>query len=432
MTQKEALKILESGHNVLLTGPAGSGKTYLLEKFIRLLKKQGIGVAVTASTGIAATHIGGRTIHSWAGIGIKDSLTHKQLQSIAKKPYMKKQLEGMEVLVIDEISMLHSYHLDMVDMVCREIKRNELPFGGLQVVMSGDFFQLPPVSSEAGEADFVYKSRVWQEMDVQICYLEEQHRHSGGEIARLLEEMRGQKLSAQSRTSLLSRLAARPEKVRPVRLYTHNEDVDRINAIELSKIDGEEHVYNMTGFGDKTLVESLKKNCLAPEKLILKLGARVMFVKNKYEEDKTVYVNGSTGEVVGFSDEHLPAVRLDGGETVIVSPDAWTVDDEESILARIDQIPLRLAWAITVHKSQGMTLDSAEIDLSRCFGYGMGYVALSRLRNLSGLYLLGINEFAYRLDPQVHEFDQVLLALSHKASEGIKIKKRFKQASFLR
>ena len=173
MKQKEAWKILLAGHNVLLTGPAGSGKTFLLNKYIDHLKKEGIGVAVTASTGIAATHIGGRTIHSWAGIGIKDRLTARDLQSLAKKSYLKKQFEKVEVLLIDEISMLHAHRLDMVDAVCRTLKKNNLPFGALQVVMSGDFFQLPPISPGNEEAEFVYKAKVWPEMDVRVCYLEE-------------------------------------------------------------------------------------------------------------------------------------------------------------------------------------------------------------------------------------------------------------------
>lgn len=432
MKQKEAIAILEAGHNVLLTGPAGSGKTFLLNQFIAYLKKKGIGVAVTASTGIAATHIGGRTIHSWAGIGIKDHLSSREIQTLSKRSYMKKQFEKTEVLIIDEISMLHAHRLDMVDAVCRAMKKNALPFGGIQVVMSGDFFQLPPITPGSDEADFVYKANVWPEMDVRICYLEEQHRQNDEKMIQILKSMREDAVSDDILGMLNERLKEKPKfGLKPVRLFTHNIDVDSINNAELEKIQAEEYVYRMTGDGEKKLMESLKKNCLAPDTLILKEGAKVMFVKNKFKDEKVIYVNGTTGEVIGFTEEKLPLVRLLNGEVVTVAPDSWTIDDEDRILARINQIPLRLAWAITVHKSQGMTLDAAEIDLSRSFGYGMGYVALSRLRSLSGLYLLGINENAYRLDPAVAAYNRELILQSEQARVDIKPKNKRQQGTLL-
>jgi len=416
MKQKEALQILELGHNVLLTGPAGSGKTFLLNQYISFLKKKGIGVAVTASTGIAATHIGGRTIHSWAGIGIKDELTSRNLQTLKKRSYLKKQFEKTRVLIIDEISMLHAHRLDMVDRVCQAFKGNNLPFGGIQVILSGDFFQLPPISSGSGEAEFVYKSDVWQEMDVRVCYLDEQHRQNDKKMTHILQSLRRNEITSEIDALLRERMHQEIKiNERPVRLFTHNVDVDSINNAELKKISAPEYRYRMTNSGDKKLVEALKKNCLAPEELVLKKGASVMFVKNKFQDEKVMYVNGSSGVVIGFGEENLPIVKLSSGKEVLVTIDSWTIDSEREILARINQIPLRLAWAITVHKSQGMTLERAEIDLSKSFGYGMGYVALSRLVSLEGLYLLGINEMAYKLNPQVFAFDKELLVLSEQA-----------------
>lgn len=421
MKQKEALKILEAGHNVLLTGPAGSGKTFLLGKFIANLKKKGVSVAITASTGIASTHIGGRTIHSWTGIGIKDSLSQKDIASLTKKAYLKKQFTKTEVLVIDEISMLDASRLDMVDKVCQAFKKNLLPFGGIQVVMSGDFFQLPPISSNGKKVDFVYMAKVWKEMDLRICYLDEQHRQNDKKMTNILQSLRRDCVGPDIVKLLTDRINKKPKSdIRPVRLFTHNADVDLINNIELSKIQEREFSYKMSDSGEDRLVESLKKNCLAPDELILKRGALVMFVKNKFENDKAIYVNGSTGIVVDFSENDLPIVKLSSGEEVLVEPDAWTIDDENKILAKISQIPLRLAWAITIHKSQGMTLDMAEIDLSRSFGYGMGYVALSRLRSLDGLYLLGINDMAYKLDPRIFAYDKELVELSKIAHENPK------------
>jgi ATP-dependent exoDNAse (exonuclease V) alpha subunit len=423
MKQKEALTILEAGHNVLLTGPAGSGKTFLLNQFIAYLKKKNIGVAITASTGIAATHIGGRTIHSWAGIGIKDELNQKNIHALTKKAYLKKQFARTQVLIIDEISMLHAHRLDMIDKVCQVFKKNSFPFGGMQIVMSGDFFQLPPISSDGENAKFVYKSKVWAEMDLRVCYLDEQHRQNDKKMIQVLKSLRQNTVNSETIALLRERMNQKIKtKVKPVRLFTHNVDVDSINNAELRKITAPEFSYRMTDEGEKKLVESLKKNCLAPEYLILKKGASVMFVKNKFNEEKVVYVNGTVGIVVGFGKNNYPIVHLNSGEEILVTPDNWTIDGEEKVLAKISQIPLRLAWAITVHKSQGMTLESAEIDLSRSFGYGMGYVALSRLVSLEGLYLLGINDMAYKLDPQVFEYDKELLILSEQAKHNTKPK----------
>lgn len=431
MKQKEALAILEAGHNVLLTGPAGSGKTFLLNQYVSFLKKNHVGVAITASTGIAATHIGGRTIHSWAGIGIKDQLSPRDIRTLTKRAYLKKQFERTEVLVIDEVSMLHAHRLDMVDKVCQAFKGNFLPFGGIQVVMSGDFFQLPPISSGSGEAEFVYKADVWSEMDLRVCYLDEQHRQNDKKMSSILKSLRQDDVNPEVVKLLTGRMNQKPKAgVKPVRLFTHNIDVDYINNIELKKIAAPEFTYRMTGEGEKKLVESLKKNCLAPEDLVLKLGALVMFVKNKFKDEKVIYVNGSMGTVVGFDEKNFPLVRLSSGLEILVTPDSWTIDDESKILAKINQIPLRLAWAITVHKSQGMTLEAAEIDLSRSFGYGMGYVALSRLTSLDGLYLLGINDMAYRLDPQIFVYDKELMVLSRQAEDN-KPRRRKEQGSLI-
>ncbi|MEI7452526.1 MAG: PIF1 family DEAD/DEAH box helicase [Candidatus Falkowbacteria bacterium] len=421
MTQKEALAILEAGHNVLLTGPAGSGKTFLLNQYVAYLKKNKVGVAITASTGIAATHIGGRTIHSWAGIGIKDHFTPKDIQALTKKAYLKKQFASVEVLVIDEVSMLHAHRLDIIDEVCRAFKKNILPFGGIQIIMSGDFFQLPPISRGDDEAEFVYKARVWGEMDLRVCYLDEQHRQKDKRMSQVLKNLRSNEVSKEVVALLKARMKAKPKTdIKPVRLFTHNVDVDFINQQELDKITAPKFNYYMTGEGEKNLVDALKKNCLAPEDLVLKVGALVMFVKNKFKEEKVVYVNGTTGVVTRFGENNYPFVRLKSGEEIFVTPDSWVINNDDMVLARINQIPLRLAWAITVHKSQGMTLEAAEIDLSRCFGYGMGYVALSRLTSLEGLFLLGINDMAYKIDPQAFAYDKELLILSEQAKENTK------------
>ena len=241
MKQKEALEILKEGHNVLLTGPAGSGKTFLLNKYIDYLKNKEIGVAVTASTGIAATHLGGRTIHSWAGIGIKDHLSPGEIRALTKRAYLRKQFEKTSVLIIDEVSMLDANRLDMINSVCQAFKRNSLPFGGIQIVMSGDFFQLPPISSGQDEINFVYKSEIWLEMGLRVCYLEEQHRQDDRKMSTILKNLRQGEVGDETVDLLRGRLNQRPKiKLKPVKLFTHNIDVDLINNTELAKINAAE------------------------------------------------------------------------------------------------------------------------------------------------------------------------------------------------
>lgn len=415
--QSEALEILKMGHNVFLTGPAGSGKTFVLNKYIKHLKQKGTKFGVTASTGIAATHIGGVTIHSWSGLGVKDKLSEKDLKKILRKSYVKKRFRGNEVLIIDEISMLNSFQFDSLNKICQMFKMSEEPFGGMQIVCSGDFFQLPPVKRN-GDEKFVTKSEVWNKMNLKVCYLEEQHRQQNDGLLNFLNHIR-QNNPARAR-EVLSALAINKENPFTIltKLYTHNADVDVINSRELEKITGEPMVYDMKWVGNKNVVDLLKRGCLAPEKLSLKKGAKVMFVKNNFDAG---YVNGTLGEVAYFDvDDGLPVVSTYDGKTIKAGLVTWTIEEDDKVKAQVDQIPLRLAWAITVHKSQGMNLDSAEIDLSKCFEEGMGYVALSRLRSLNGLKLNGINGMAFAVSSEAVELDKKLKMMSQAAVEELR------------
>ena len=412
MKQKDALKILKAGKNVYLTGAAGSGKTYALNEYISYLKNRGVSVGITASTGIAATHIGGVTIHSWSGVGIKDDLDDRDIEHLISKEHLYKRFEKTKVLIIDEVSMLSSRLFDSVERVCRAMKRSEEPFGGMQVILSGDFFQLPPISRNGGETKFIHNSEAWEKMDVRVCYLDEQFRHSDSSLEKILNEMRSGRVSPETKTRLNDmRGKKRAEKISPTRLYTHNADVDAENDKELEKLPGASRAYEMSSKGKASIVESLKKGILAPETLRLKKNAVVMFIKNSFDEG---YVNGTLGAVEDFDNTGAPIVRTFSGRKIFVTPAEWTVEEEGKVLARVEQLPLRLAWAITVHKSQGMSLDAAEIDLSRAFVPGQGYVALSRLRNLAGLSLCGFNDMALAMHPRAMEVDARLLTESAK------------------
>ncbi|MCK5084727.1 MAG: hypothetical protein KAQ64_03665, partial [Candidatus Pacebacteria bacterium] len=197
--------------------------------------------------------------------------------------------------------------------------------------------------------------------------------------------------------------------IKPTKLYTHNLDVDAINGFELSKIQEKEKIFDMSSDGLSVIVASLKKNCLAPEELKLKIGAVVMFVKNNFRKG---YVNGTLGEIIGFDEDNLPIVKTKLGREIVAEQTSWGIEQKGQVVASISQIPLRLAWAITVHKSQGMSLDAAEIDLSKSFERGMGYVALSRVRQLDGIKLMGINQMALRVNEQIVEKDKEFKELS--------------------
>lgn len=521
MKQSTALDILKSGKNVFLTGSAGAGKTYTLNQYLHYLRARDIHVAVTASTGIASTHMNGMTIHSWSGIGILDELTPKDIARIKKRATVTERMQKTHVLIIDEISMLHKKQFDLISQILQEVRNNLLPFGGVQVIVAGDFFQLPPVGErgETNKEKFAFMSQAWLDADFQICYLTEQYRQTvkadetyfeptktdepldhyhGLDLNAILNQIRSQNFTADI-VPALEATTRHTLDGNCTRLYTHNFNVQTINDEELEKLTTPAMTYTGFGLGEEKLVETLKKSVRNSPDLTLKLGAKVMFIKNNSDLNVS---NGTMGEIVDFvrviedkdkleaknnlekrtklalelaekqanaigdlfaenslsqeqtekveektvaksenlekendtendqtddksdeqeiklSAEKYPVVLLNDGRKVIAEQDVWQVEDEEGeIIAAYYHIPLTLAWAITIHKSQGMTLDSAEIDLSKTFEKGQGYVALSRLKRLSGLRLLGMNDMTFQLDSLALGADKRFIALSEQQAE---------------
>ncbi|MGP5202865.1 AAA family ATPase [Psychrobacter aquimaris] len=471
MRQSSALDILKTGQNVFLTGSAGSGKTYTLNQYIDYLRARRVPVAVTASTGIAATHMNGTTIHSWSGIGIKDELSDRDLSNLSRKQFLADRLKDTAVLVIDEISMLHAKQLNLVSQVLKHIRKNDKAFGGIQVVVAGDFFQLPPIGSkgETNREKFAFMSEAWLDAKFHICYLSEQHRqvseaaNGGLDLDDILNQIRRQEITFESIAALEATFDQNVD-IKRTRLYTHNLNVNSINDKELAALEGEMMRFTATSTGDSKLVETLKKTVRTQDDLVLKVGAKVMFIKNNTELGVS---NGTMGELIGFAavkinddskdssddlieddddsaeietdknvkgkskkaikekekpkskkptTQKMPVVRLNSGREVVAEPEEWIIEDETGdVLASYEQVPLCLAWAITIHKSQGMTLDAAEIDLSRTFELGQGYVALSRLKSLAGLQLLGMNDMSLQLDPLARGADKRFLVLSEEA-----------------
>ena len=414
MTQGEALKILKTGANVFLTGEPGSGKTYTVNEYVKYLRERGIEPAITASTGIAATHIGGMTIHSWSGIGIKRSLNKYDLDRIASNERVAKRIRHAKALIIDEVSMLGPETLSMVDAVCREVKQDTQTFGGLQVLLVGDFFQLPPIvrtneqspqkslMEETAER-FAYDAPCWPKAKFITCYLSEQYRQDDPDYLSVLAAIRHNEYNNTHHVHIKSRQVSSEQVPEGIpRLFSHNQDVDRVNDEELSKLIETEQVFEMTSQGAPPLVAALKKGCLSPEVLKLKVGAKVMFTKNNPQAG---FVNGTLGEVQELNSFGFPVIRTRNNRSIMAEPMDWMIEEGGSVKARITQVPLRLAWAITVHKSQGMSLDEAVMDLTDVFEFGQGYVALSRVRRLSGLHILGWNKQTFQVHPEVLEKD---------------------------
>jgi ATP-dependent DNA helicase PIF1 len=429
MLQSTALAILKTGENVFLTGAPGAGKTYVLNQYIDFLNQHEVEAAVTAYTGIAASHINGRTLHSWAGL--TRGPMHEDAQEVDRvraNEFLTDRIRRARVLIIDEISMLHPAQFDRVDLICRTARNSPEPFGGLQLICCGDFFQIPPVNGESEK--FVIDSAAWKNAEMKVCYLTEQHRQanaSGDELLEILDAIRAGNVTPDIVAKLDARIdAAIDAPIGIARLYTHRENVDEINAAELRKLTTPDVVYDVYQNGPAALVEKLKKDNDVPDKFILKIGARVMFTKNNMGAG---YVNGTLGEVVDFemggdgngetATEANPIIMTFDKKRITPGRFQWKVEEGGKVRASVSQLPLKLAWAITVHKSQGMTLDAAVIDLGRAFDRGMGYVALSRVRELKNISLIGFNAVALQVSPRVQSLDAGFRTASRRAEADV-------------
>ncbi len=418
MKQNIALEILKSGKNVFITGSAGTGKTYLLNLYIQYLKERRVYPTIVAPTGIAASHLGGQTIHSFFSLGIRESIDEGYVDFLLDKKYLKARFAKLKLLIIDEVSMISPELFSSMDLILRGFKGTDAPFGGVQVVISGDFFQLPPISKVAKSKRFAWQSPVWKALDLQTCYLQEKFRQDDERLIRILDDIRSGTISPLSEELLASRHEKELSIATPTKLYTHNVDVDRINLSELDKLDTEARLFVCTHKGSEKNIEKIFKSSLVLEKLVLKKGAMVLFIKNNQELG---YVNGTTGKVESFSPiDNMPIVRTSNGKKIKLELEEWSLEnDSAKVIATVSQVPLRLAWAITIHKSQGMTLDAAEIDLSKTFETGQGYVALSRIKNIEGLRLMGLNTMALRVDPLILHVDERIKMASVKSFDKI-------------
>ena len=405
-SQKIATDQILNGENVFITGQAGTGKSYLLN-FLKTQLKDKI-FYITATTGIASVNVGGTTLHSWAGIGVEDIPIEKIAQRILspKGIQTRKRLQQTEILAIDEISMLSSITFEKVDKLLRIVRDKKEPFGGIQLILFGDFFQLPPVDCSI----FCFESDVWQEANIKTVILKETFRQRDENFLKLLEHIRYGTINKDDVLMLKSRFAIQDSGViKPTILATHNITVEHINNTKLNDLSTQSFTYEASFSGKDDKIEMLKKNCIAKEILTLKVGSQVMMLKNTYQKDGII--NGSNGTVIGFSiKKHYPIVLFDNGTELTITPDCWEISSynhdsgELEILATMTQIPLALSWAITIHKSQGMTLDKAECDLKNVFTDGQVYVALSRVRTLDGLFIKSFDINRIKVNKRIVEF----------------------------
>lgn len=425
--QKAALARINEGHNVFVTGPAGTGKSSITVEAIR--RRLGDrSLKVCATTGVAALnlrdklqamfgqHVDTSTLYRWSGIGLgpKDGQAFDDyLRYMRTRGYSFQgacaRIRGTRTLIIDEVSMMPGRILEFIDYVCREVRGDERPFGGIQLIAVGDFLQLPPVS-KTGRYDWAFASPVWAELNFSNVTLRQVHRQDDPEFISILNQFREGTVTKEGAMILKKRVAMFP-KAAILRLFTHNTQVDKWNSYQLGTIESPEHVFHANGTGPKEEIEWLQKNLVTPTELKIKVGARVMVTANLPSGDGETLAaaNGDMGEVSGWDAESV-LVRLDSGATLAIEPHEWDFDPTtEKETGTFVQFPLRLAWACTIHKSQGLTLDSALIDIRAAREPGQAYVAVSRVKSLAGLHLKDWFQGMF-ISPQAKEFHRRIAA----------------------
>lgn len=408
MTQDKALEILkDTSENIFLTGSPGTGKSYLINKYVDWMLENGEEPILTASTGIAALNIKGKTLHSWGGLRDDHPLSDQDVNDILDG-YSRGNYMETQTLIIDEISMVSSALLENLNKIAKIARGRGIFFGGIRVIVVGDFFQLPPVKGR-----FAFESEDWDEADFTVCYLTEQKRQTEPVFTEILQNIRAGFLTEDQKEIIRSRIITDATVIPDpkIRLDTHNKKVDHYNHTRLERLEGPPQTYKMGEDGPyPDAIERLKKNCLSPDKLILKVGTPVLFTRN---DGELRWVNGSQGVVIELK-SHSVIVELTDGMVYEVDPVTWEASKgygaNRKIYAEISQLPLKLAWAITIHKSQGMTLDRAVIDVSHAFADGQAYVAVSRVRTLDGLYFQGfLSQGFFRVSKKVVAKDKEFL-----------------------
>ncbi|XP_062105784.1 ATP-dependent DNA helicase pfh1-like [Humulus lupulus] len=453
--QEEIIDAVKGHQSVFITGSAGTGKTFLLKHIIKLLRKQykPSQVFVTGPTGVAACAVRGQTLHSFAGIGGQTSDREAMLERVSSNKKARSRFRTAKALVIDEISMVSAQLFENLEFIARKIRGEDSSWGGIQVVASGDFFQLPPVkikgylnsSCDDDDKEFAFEADCWNSSFALQVELKKVYRQSDPQFIKFLQSIRKGEFGREESEYLNQLQSSTATDSSAVKIYPRNEDVKRVNEEKMKSLGNETFVFRAidSGSGSGSNHCRGQLNWAAPCELALCLDARVMLTMNLSVWRKLV--NGATGKIVGFSridgvddDEHanddedededvgtdpdtedediaticphglLPIVKFNSGTTMVIKPATWSVKDGDDIVAERKQLPLTLAWALSIHKCQGMTLDCIETDLSKVFEYGMHYVVMSRVKGSDGLHITGLDPTRIKAHPKVVRFYEKL------------------------
>lgn len=393
-SQHRFLEVFFAGSNVCLTGSAGTGKSYVIQRLFSFLEAHGVSVGRTSTTGVSAFAIGGQTIHSWAGLGLADEHLDSILSKVIKNSKAKARMKASTILFIDEVSMAKGDLMDKLDGVLRFVRHSSLPWGGLHVVASGDFLQLGAVFKADEVVQLAFQSRAWKESAFKTVVLKEPVRQADGSV--LLKVLNDIRVGDTSSLHLLrARVGATfpDSEVEPVRIFCRNVDVSEYNHQRLATLVGQPKTYKAHDTGQSYHIDAFNRNCPAPETLDLKVGAQVCLLTNLSIDDGLV--NGSLGVVRSYGAMGVN-VRFTNGESRLIDRNEWSIKEQEvgvdgkikyKVVATRSQIPLKLCYSSTVHRAQGATLDRAIIDVSDAFATGQAYCALSRVRDLESLSL---------------------------------------------
>lgn len=396
--QSQALEVLQSGENVFVTGGAGSGKSFLLKHFVRDLDPKQF--PILASTGAAAVLLAGRTFHSFFGLGIMEGGAQATFDRLSQDGRVLKRLKKIEGFILDEISMIPQSAFEVAEKLARVARESKLPWGGLRVILVGDFAQLPPVTRN-GPREWAFLSEAWQRTGLQAVCLKHNQRVQDHEFLDVLADVRHGLVSSRVKNYLESYLRENDQDDKAIRLFPRRDQSEGFNQSELAEINSQEIHIDSIYLGEEKQIEILKKSAPVPPRLTLKVGCQVMFLQN---DPQKRWVNGTRGMVAEISQEKIIVEKKNFRQVTVERSQFSLLNAEGQVTASVINFPINLAYATTIHKSQGATLDDLWVNLSGLWEPGQAYVALSRLSRPSGLRLLGWNSRSFLIDPQVVRF----------------------------